>query len=101
MKTASPSPSVRNYFVDEAGDGHLFNRQGRVIVGTKGCFVVAVQPGARCGRHTPGAIRGLLRKEKAADISGYQRPAGDIGSLDRNRKITRRGAEFRPLAMVI
>jgi hypothetical protein len=30
-------PSTRHYFVDEAGDGTLFNRQGRIIVGTEGC----------------------------------------------------------------
>lgn len=30
-------PSVRHYFVDEAGDGTLFNRRGRIIVGTEGC----------------------------------------------------------------
>ncbi len=29
--------SVRNYFVDEAGDSVLFNRRGRVIIGTEGC----------------------------------------------------------------
>ena len=29
--------SVRHYFVDEAGDGTLFNRKGRMIVGTQGC----------------------------------------------------------------
>ena len=29
--------SVRNYFVDETGDGVLFNRKGWVIVGTPGC----------------------------------------------------------------
>lgn len=28
---------MRNYFVDEAGDGTLFARRGQVIVGTKGC----------------------------------------------------------------
>jgi hypothetical protein len=28
---------VRDYFVDEAGDGTLFKRRGRVIVGTEGC----------------------------------------------------------------
>jgi hypothetical protein len=28
---------VRSYFVDEAGDGTLFDRKGRVIVGTPGC----------------------------------------------------------------
>jgi hypothetical protein len=31
------SPSIRRYFVDEAGDGTLFNRRGRIIVGTEGC----------------------------------------------------------------
>jgi hypothetical protein len=29
--------SIRNYFVDEAGDGTLFDRNGRVIVGQEGC----------------------------------------------------------------
>ena len=29
--------SVRNYYVDEAGDGTLFNRKGKVIIGTEGC----------------------------------------------------------------
>lgn len=31
------SPSIRHYFVDESGDGTLFNKRGRVIVGTEGC----------------------------------------------------------------
>ena len=31
------SGSTRYYFVDEAGDGTLFNKKGRVIVGTEGC----------------------------------------------------------------
>ena len=30
-------PSIRHYFVDEAGDGTLFNRRGQIIVGTEGC----------------------------------------------------------------
>jgi len=30
-------PSIRHYFVDEAGDGTLFDRRGRIIVGTEGC----------------------------------------------------------------
>lgn len=29
--------SVRNYFVDEAGDANLFSSRGRIIVGTEGC----------------------------------------------------------------
>lgn len=28
---------TRNYFVDEAGDGTLFNRKGKVILGKEGC----------------------------------------------------------------
>jgi hypothetical protein len=28
---------IRNYFVDEAGDGTLFTQKGRVVIGTKGC----------------------------------------------------------------
>lgn len=31
------STDVRHYFVDEHGDGTLFDRKGRVIVGTEGC----------------------------------------------------------------
>lgn len=31
------SPSICNYFVDEAGDGDLFDRRGRTIVGNVGC----------------------------------------------------------------
>ena len=30
-------PTTRHYFVDEAGDGTLFNRRGQIIVGTPGC----------------------------------------------------------------
>jgi len=29
--------SIRHYFVDEAGDGTLFDKRGRIIVGTEGC----------------------------------------------------------------
>lgn len=32
-----PIPSQRHYFVDEAGDGALFDRRGRVLIGTHGC----------------------------------------------------------------
>lgn len=30
-------PILSHYFVDEAGDGTLFNRRGKVIIGTEGC----------------------------------------------------------------
>jgi len=67
MKEATTSPpSVRDYF-DEAGDGTLFNKHGRVIVGTEGC--------------SRFFILGLVEyKKKAANVSGYKRPAGDIGA---------------------
>lgn len=32
-----PSGSARHYYVDEAGDGTLFDRKGRVIIGQEGC----------------------------------------------------------------
>jgi hypothetical protein len=32
-----PPAVIRHYFVDEAGDGTLFNRHGRSVVGTEGC----------------------------------------------------------------
>lgn len=34
--TETPS-SIRHYFVDEGGDGTLFSRKGKVLVGTEGC----------------------------------------------------------------
>ncbi len=34
---AEADRSIRHYFVDEDGDGTLFDRKGRVIIGTEGC----------------------------------------------------------------
>ncbi|MEZ4870467.1 MAG: hypothetical protein R3C14_54565 [Caldilineaceae bacterium] len=31
------TPSARNYYVDEAGDGTLFNRKKQIIIGDEGC----------------------------------------------------------------
>ena len=31
------SETVRHYYVDEAGDGALFDARGRDIIGTQGC----------------------------------------------------------------
>lgn len=36
-ETNASSPLVRHYFVDEAGDGTLFDSKGRVIAGSNGC----------------------------------------------------------------
>ncbi|MBN1591529.1 MAG: DUF3800 domain-containing protein [Pirellulales bacterium] len=35
--TRNGGSSVRHYFVDEAGDGTLFSRRGRLLVGSEGC----------------------------------------------------------------
>lgn len=35
--SADKMPSTRYYFVDEAGDGTLFDSKGRVIIGNEGC----------------------------------------------------------------
>jgi hypothetical protein len=40
-----PVPATKHYFVDEAGDGTLFDRKGRVIAGQEGCsshFILGV-----------------------------------------------------------
>ena len=36
-QTLETPPSIRNYFVDEGGDGILFSRKGKVLVETEGC----------------------------------------------------------------
>ncbi len=36
-ETDSPQPSICHYFVDEAGDGTLFNKRKQVVVGREGC----------------------------------------------------------------
>ena len=36
-QTPKTSSSIRHYFVDEGGDGTLFSRTGKVLVGTEGC----------------------------------------------------------------
>jgi hypothetical protein len=37
MTDVNATPSVRHYFVDEAGDGYLFDRRGHITIGTEGC----------------------------------------------------------------
>ncbi|MCC6802620.1 MAG: DUF3800 domain-containing protein [Anaerolineae bacterium] len=37
LSTPQMPESHRQYFVDEAGDGVLFNAKGRVLIGTEGC----------------------------------------------------------------
>lgn len=37
MNNDSDFKSIRHYFVDEAGDGVIYNSKGKVIVGKDGC----------------------------------------------------------------
>jgi len=58
-------PSICNYFVDEAGDGILFDRRGRIIVGTEGCsrfFVLGLLdvPDPETLSREMGALRAYL-----------------------------------------
>lgn len=36
-QSSMPPSSTRHYFVDEGGDGTLFSRKGKILVGTEGC----------------------------------------------------------------
>lgn len=45
VTAAQDPPSIKHYFVDEAGDGSLFDRHGRMIAGREGCsahFILGV-----------------------------------------------------------
>ncbi len=74
--------SVRNYFVDESGDGVLFSRKGRVIVGSEGCsrfFILGLVDIPR--PDTLGRELEKLRSELLADpyfkgVPSMQRAAG-------------------------
>src|SRR5688572_18735167 len=37
MSETPPSPGIRHYFVDEAGDPVLFSAKKKIIVGSSGC----------------------------------------------------------------
>jgi hypothetical protein len=65
---ATRPQDVRQYFVDEAGDGSLFDRRGRVIIGQPGCsryFVLGLvdiaEPDALARELS--ALRGQLRAD--------------------------------------
>jgi hypothetical protein len=59
---------IRHYFVDEAGDPTLFDRRGRLIVGTEGCsqFFILGKLAASDPESLAGALTGL-RKGLLAD----------------------------------
>ena len=71
-------PSIRHYFVDEAGDGTLFNKRGRIIVGTEGCskfFILGLldipQPEI-LGRELEGLRASLLADPYFAKVPSMQ-----------------------------
>lgn len=75
-------PSVRHYFVDEAGDAVLFNRKGRVMVGQPGCskfFILGlldVPEPAALGRDLDALRAGLLADPYFEDVPSMQAGAG-------------------------
>ena len=70
-------PSTRHYFVDEAGDGTLFDGKGRVIIGSEGCSRFFIPGLVDIPFHLvqdiddngQTLVRCLLHTEKAADDS--------------------------------
>lgn len=71
-------PSIRHYFVDEAGDGTLFNKRGRIIIGTEGCskfFILGLldipQPEI-LGRELEGLRASLLADPYFAKVPSMQ-----------------------------
>jgi hypothetical protein len=81
-KAAAGMPSVRHYFVDEAGDGVLFDRKGRVIVGAGGCsrfFILGLAdiPHADAlGRELDELRAGLLADPYFQGVPSMQPEAG-------------------------
>ena len=62
-----PHPPVRHFFVDEAGDTTLFDRQGHPLVGTQGVsrtFMVGI-----CELSDPKAADAQLAQLRAALLS--------------------------------
>jgi hypothetical protein len=72
------SASVRHYFVDEAGDGTLFSRKGKVIVGTEGCsryFILGladIHDPTALGRDLEALRAQLLRDPYFKDVPSMQ-----------------------------
>lgn len=67
-KSQKAETSIRHYFIDEDGDGTLFSRNGKVLVGTPGCsrfFVLGLlevsDPAAL--QHTFDGLRAELRND--------------------------------------
>ena len=60
--------SIRHYFIDEGGDGTLFSRNGKVLVGTPGCsrfFVLGLLevPDPAALQHTFDGLRAELMND--------------------------------------
>lgn len=77
-KAMATGPSIRHYFVDEAGDAVLFNRKGRVIIGQPGCsryFILGlldVPDPLALGRDLNELRAGLLADPYFKDVPSMQ-----------------------------
>lgn len=70
--------SIRHYFVDEAGDGTLFNRRGHIIIGTEGCSrffilgILDISEPESLGREMEGLRASLLADPYFAKVPSMQ-----------------------------
>ncbi|WP_338462181.1 DUF3800 domain-containing protein [Synechococcus elongatus IITB7] len=76
MDEAPRSPTC--YFVDEAGDGTVFNAKGKVIIGTQGCSrffmlgLLQVEAPARIGQELENLRQEILADPNLAHIPSLQ-----------------------------
>lgn len=75
---AEKATSIRHYYVDEAGDGTLFNSKGKVLIGEEGCssyfsvgLLVAMEP-ERLENELTDLRMQLLRDPYFKDIPSMQ-----------------------------
>lgn len=71
-------PSIRHYYIDEGGDGTLFSKRGKVLIGTEGCsrfFILGLLevPNPIALQHTFDDLRAQLMSDPYFnDVSSMQ-----------------------------
>lgn len=110
--------STRHYFVDETGDGTLFDGKGRVIVGSEGCSrffilgLVDIPDAASLGAEMADIHATLLADPYFAAVPSMQadqrktslafHAKDNVAEVRREVfSLLRHGAEFRPLAFAV
>jgi hypothetical protein len=84
---SQPTAKTQHYYVDEAGDGTLFNRKKQIVLGTEGCSqffllgLLDVEEPDRLGEDIASLHTSVLSDAYLKKIPSMQ--AGDIGPADR------------------